>query len=178
MSRVLMVPPLRCAYGCSAFVAPFVGVSGIVAARCCGALCLVSLCFVSLCFVLTVAYPPLYDVPSLHPDYFKTLVNEKVLSVHQELGYNLMVIIITTVLITFVSTLLLLSISRRGDKPKHWAERFSAVGELGTIRTCRLSWLALVSRMGRASTSLWAQSPSSTSCRCSTSTTSARSRTV
>eukprot|EP00966_Prymnesium_polylepis_P123990 2867301-Prymnesium_polylepis.1 len=65
------------------------------------------------------------DLSTQFPEYFDLLVKEKILAVHQELGFDLMVIIFTTVVIAFVSTLLLLSMSRRGDKPKHWANRFS-----------------------------------------------------
>lgn len=64
------------------------------------------------------------EMKALDPTFWDNMVEEKVLAVQLELGYNTMFIIFTTVCVAFTGSLLRLSIIKRSDCPKTWMRRF------------------------------------------------------
>ena len=67
------------------------------------------------------------EVKKLYPEYWNGLVQGKVVGVQQELGYNTMAIIITSVAVVFLSTLLLISLSKHSGKSADWVRRFEFI---------------------------------------------------
>ena len=64
------------------------------------------------------------QVKATYPKYWEDYVESKVVAVQQELGYNTMFIIFTTVTVVFTGSLLRLSIVKKTDTPKAWMVRF------------------------------------------------------
>ena len=54
-------------------------------------------------------------------------MTEKVVDMQQELGSNTMTIIITSMVVTFTNSLLLFSLSKRGETPKQWISVFQVL---------------------------------------------------
>ena len=65
------------------------------------------------------------EVKAQYPDYWTDQVETKIIAVQQDLGFNTMAIIFTSVCVVFMSSVLLLSLSKRSNTPKHWVARFS-----------------------------------------------------
>ena len=64
------------------------------------------------------------DVRASYPEYWEEAIEQKVASVHLELGRNTMTIIMTTVAVITLGSLLRLSLVKRFDTPEAWLARF------------------------------------------------------
>ena len=64
------------------------------------------------------------DMQIQYTDYWDRIVEEKVVSIHLEMGRNTMSIIMTTIIVITLGSLLRLSLIKRYDAPDAWMRRF------------------------------------------------------